>query len=41
MVRAGLLFNAVGVVLVLAAFRLLGDAVLGVDPSVLPDWATH
>lgn len=39
MVRTGLLFNLLGVALVLATVLLLAGPVLGVDPGVLPAWA--
>ncbi len=39
MVRAGIWFNVIGVLLVAAMFILLSGATMGIDPSVLPDWA--
>ena len=39
MVRAGIWFNIIGVVLVASLFAMLGAAVMGIDPSVLPNWA--
>lgn len=39
MVKAGLIMNLVGVVLVVVALFTLGSAVLGIDPHQLPDWA--
>jgi sodium-dependent dicarboxylate transporter 2/3/5 len=42
MIRAGILLNLIGMVLITATVYLLGTAVLNIDPSVLPDWAsTH
>ncbi|MGE0708469.1 MAG: DASS family sodium-coupled anion symporter [Planctomycetota bacterium] len=39
MVRAGLWFNALGVVLVTALFATVGVAVFGIDLGVVPAWA--
>lgn len=39
MVRTGLLFNLLGVILVMATVLLLGGPVLGIDPTELPAWA--
>jgi len=39
MARAGLVFNVVGVGLVLLTMRFLATAVLGFDPGTVPDWA--
>lgn len=38
MVRAGLLLNVIGVVVVTALFLLIGPAVFGIDPAALPEW---
>jgi sodium-dependent dicarboxylate transporter 2/3/5 len=35
MLRAGIWFDVLGIVLILAVFALLG----GIDPSVVPSWA--
>jgi sodium-dependent dicarboxylate transporter 2/3/5 len=39
MMRAGIVMNLIGVVLITAAIYLLGTAVLQIDPSLMPDWA--
>lgn len=39
MVRAGIWFNVLGVVLVVLLFRLLGGAVFGIDWQTIPAWA--
>lgn len=39
MVRAGIWFNALGVILLLLMFRLLAGPVLGADLTTLPEWA--
>jgi sodium-dependent dicarboxylate transporter 2/3/5 len=41
MVRAGFLFNILGVALLVLVFRLLAGPVLGVDIGAMPDWATQ
>ena len=41
MVRAGFLFNILGVALVVLAFRLLAGPVLGVEVGSMPDWAVQ
>lgn len=40
MVKAGILLNCIGVVIVTALFLLIGTAVFGIESGVLPDWAT-
>ena len=40
MIRAGIWFNLVGLVLVIGLFWLLGSTVLGIDPMSRPAWAT-
>lgn len=40
MVRAGILLNLIGIVLVSAAIYLLGIAALGIEIGVMPSWAT-
>lgn len=39
MIRAGIWFNILGVILVAIFFMLLSGAAMGIDPSVVPDWA--
>lgn len=39
MIKAGLILNLLGVVLITALVYLIGLAVFGIDPSVMPDWA--
>ncbi|MCA8921967.1 MAG: SLC13/DASS family transporter [Planctomycetes bacterium] len=39
MVRAGLWFNALGVLLVVVVFWALCGVTMGIDPAVVPDWA--
>jgi len=39
MIRVGIFMNLIGVVLITTLMYLLGIAVFGIDPSVLPDWA--
>lgn len=39
MVRAGVWFNVIGVLLVASVFMLLSGVAMGIDPSVLPSWA--
>jgi sodium-dependent dicarboxylate transporter 2/3/5 len=39
MVRVGIWFNVIGVILVVLATSLLLGPVMGVDPAVVPDWA--
>ena len=39
MVRAGIWFNLLGVLLVMLVFFLIGTSVFDVAPSVVPDWA--
>ncbi len=39
MVRAGIWFNLLGVTLVTITFLLFGELVMGIDASVLPEWA--
>jgi sodium-dependent dicarboxylate transporter 2/3/5 len=39
MVRAGILFNILGVVLVVATMAALAGPVLGIDATVMPAWA--
>jgi len=39
MMRAGLILNLIGMLLITAAIYLLGTGILGVDPGVVPDWA--
>ncbi len=38
MVKAGLLLNLAGVVIVTGLFLLLGPTVFGIDPEALPEW---
>jgi sodium-dependent dicarboxylate transporter 2/3/5 len=40
MARVGVVLNLIGVVTITTVFYLIGTAVFGVDPGVLPDWAT-
>ncbi len=39
MVKAGLLINLIGVVVITTMFLLLGTAIFGIEAGVLPDWA--
>lgn len=39
MVRGGVLLNLTGVVLVTATVYLIGEATLGIEPGVVPEWA--
>jgi sodium-dependent dicarboxylate transporter 2/3/5 len=39
MMRAGIIMNLIGVVLITALMYLLGLSVFGIDPGVLPAWA--
>ena len=39
MIRAGIWFNILGVILVSIFFMLLSGAAMGIDPSVVPGWA--
>ncbi len=39
MVRAGIWFNLLGVILVLGAFALLAGPALGIEPGIVPVWA--
>ncbi len=39
MLRAGLCFNVLGLILVIGAFELIGRPLLGIEPGVLPAWA--
>lgn len=39
MVRAGVYFNILGIVLVTVIFMTFGGAALGIDPDVVPAWA--
>lgn len=39
MIRAGIWFNIVGVILVATVFALLSGSVMGIDPGLLPAWA--
>ncbi len=39
MVRAGIWFNIIGIILVALIFTLLSGPVMGIDPGTLPDWA--
>jgi len=39
MVRAGIWFNVLGVVLVVVMFWALSGLTMGIDPAVVPDWA--
>ncbi len=39
MIRAGIILNLIGIVLITAAIYLLGIAALGIDLSAMPDWA--
>jgi hypothetical protein len=39
MVRAGIWFNLVGVILVAVVFALLAGPVMGIDLGLLPAWA--
>ncbi|MEM7603056.1 MAG: SLC13 family permease [Verrucomicrobiota bacterium] len=38
MVKAGILINLIGIVMVTLVFLLLGPAVFDIDPETLPDW---
>ena len=40
MVRVGLALNVIGAVVITVVFYLLGTALFGIEPGVLPDWAT-
>ena len=39
MMKVGLIMNLIGVVLITSLMYLLGLAVFGIDPGLLPDWA--
>ncbi len=39
MVKAGIIMNLVGVILITALIYLLGTAVFNIDPGQFPDWA--
>ncbi len=39
MVRAGIWFNAIGILLVTLIFMLIGAPVMGIDAGLVPDWA--
>lgn len=39
MVKAGILINLIGIVVVTTLFLLLGPPVFDIDPEVMPDWA--
>jgi sodium-dependent dicarboxylate transporter 2/3/5 len=39
MVRAGIWFNLLGILLVTVFFALLAGPVMGIDPSLVPEWA--
>ena len=41
MLRAGLLMDAISIVLIVAVVRLLGHVTLGITSGGLPDWANH
>jgi sodium-dependent dicarboxylate transporter 2/3/5 len=40
MIKAGIWFNLLGIIIVTLLFFLIGTTVLGIDPAVLPEWAT-
>jgi len=40
MIRAGIIMNLIGVVLITALMYLIGLAVFHIDPGFMPDWAT-
>jgi sodium-dependent dicarboxylate transporter 2/3/5 len=40
MARIGLLLNLVGVLVIAVVFYFLGTAVFGIEPGVMPEWAT-
>jgi sodium-dependent dicarboxylate transporter 2/3/5 len=40
MARIGIFLNVVGALVIAGIVFLLGSAIFGIDPSVLPDWAT-
>ena len=40
MMRAGLIMNLIGVVLITTLMYLLGLSIFDIDPGWLPDWAT-
>jgi len=39
MMRAGIVLNLIGMVLITAAVLLLGPALLGIEPGTVPEWA--
>ena len=39
MARVGLALNVIGAVVITFVFYLLGTALFGIEPGVLPDWA--
>ncbi|MBU0984620.1 MAG: SLC13 family permease [candidate division Zixibacteria bacterium] len=41
MIRVGLIMNLLGVVIITALMFLIGLAVFGIDPSIMPDWAVN
>ena len=40
MVRIGIFLNLIGVLVITAILLLLGNTVFGIDPSMVPDWAS-
>jgi hypothetical protein len=38
MMQAGIWFNFLGIILVTIVFLVLGQMILGIDISVVPDW---
>ncbi|MFK5953208.1 MAG: hypothetical protein QM498_09140 [Desulfobacterium sp.] len=39
MVKAGILINLIGVVVITAVFLLFGVTVFAIDPNIIPPWA--
>lgn len=39
MMRAGIIMNLIGVVLITATIYIVGTAIFHIDPSLMPDWA--
>jgi sodium-dependent dicarboxylate transporter 2/3/5 len=40
MVRIGIFLNFIGVLVITSILLLLGNTVFGIDPSMVPDWAS-
>jgi sodium-dependent dicarboxylate transporter 2/3/5 len=39
MVKIGLVLNLIGALVITIAFLVLGTAIFGIEPGVLPEWA--